>query len=108
MRPSDGPRCVTSSMAGASRSATISPSVRSAALPSDSETRCSPVRRRAASSPCAIYTVIQTCKDNGAHPQVYIADVTGTIAANWPAALWDEFKPWNWAPQTEEPVVQVA
>jgi transposase len=56
----------------------------------------------------AIYTVIQTCKANGVDPQVYIADVTGKIAADWPAARWDELIPWNWAPQTGEPVVQAA
>ncbi|BCA63411.1 transposase [Sphingomonas sp. HMP9] len=38
----------------------------------------------------AIYTVIQTCKANGVDPQAYIADVTGKIAADWPAAQWEE------------------
>ena len=44
----------------------------------------------------AIYTVIQTCKANGVDPQAYIADVTGKIATDWPAARWDELRPWNW------------
>jgi hypothetical protein len=47
----------------------------------------------------AIYTVIQTCKANGVDPQAYIADVTGKIAADWPAARWDELMPWSWAQQ---------
>jgi transposase len=56
----------------------------------------------------AIYTVMQTCKANGVDPQAYIADVTGKIAADWPAARWDELMPWNWAAQTVEPVAQAA
>jgi len=56
----------------------------------------------------AIYTVSQTCKANGVDPQASIADVTGKIAADWPAARWDELIPWNWAPQTGEPVAQAA
>ncbi|WP_414883565.1 transposase domain-containing protein [Sphingomonas sp. Leaf208] len=55
-----------------------------------------------------MYTVIQTCKANGVDPQAYIADVTGKIAADWPAARWDELMPWNWAAQTVEPVAQAA
>ena len=34
--------------------------------------------------------------------QAYIADVTGKIAADWPAARWDELMPWNWSAQTAE------
>ena len=56
----------------------------------------------------AIYTVIQTCKANGVDPQAYIADVTGKIAADWPAARWDELMPWNWSAQTAERVAQAA
>jgi transposase len=56
----------------------------------------------------AIYTVIQTCKANGVDPQAYIADVTGKIAADWPAARWDELMFWNWSAQTAEPVAQAA
>ncbi|MGW8278823.1 IS66 family transposase [Sphingomonas aurantiaca] len=56
----------------------------------------------------AIYTVIQTCKANGVDPQAYIADVTGKIAADWPAARWDELMPWNWAQQPAKPVAQAA
>ena len=47
----------------------------------------------------AIYTVIQTCKANGVNPQACVADVTGQVAADWPAARWDELIPWNWAQQ---------
>jgi transposase len=43
----------------------------------------------------AIYTVIQTCRANGVDPQAYIADVTEKIAADWPAARYDELVPWN-------------
>jgi transposase len=46
----------------------------------------------------AIYTVIETCKMNGIEPQAYIADVIAKIAADWPAARWDELMPWNWKP----------
>jgi hypothetical protein len=46
----------------------------------------------------AIYTVIRTCKANGVAPQAYIADVTGKIAADWPAAGWDELMPWELGP----------
>ena len=56
----------------------------------------------------AIYTVIQTCKANGVDPQAYIADVTGKIAADWPAARWDELIPWNWTQQPAKPVAQAA
>lgn len=56
----------------------------------------------------AIYTVIQTCKANSVDPQAYIADVTGKIAADWPAARWDEFMPWSWSAQTAEQVAQAA
>jgi hypothetical protein len=51
MARSDGPRCAASSMTGAWRSITTSPNARCAALPSDGETGCSLVRRRAASAP---------------------------------------------------------
>ena len=56
----------------------------------------------------AIYTVIQNCKANGVDPQAYIADVTGKIAADWPAAGWDELMPWNWAQQPAKLVAQAA
>ena len=56
----------------------------------------------------AIYTVVQTCKANGVDPQAYIADVTGKIASDWPAARWDELMPWNWAQQPTKPVAQAA
>ncbi len=46
----------------------------------------------------AIYTVIETAKLNGLEPQAYIADVIAKIAADWPAARWDELMPWNWQP----------
>ena len=46
----------------------------------------------------AIYTVIETCKMNGIEPQAYIAAVIAKIAADWPAARWDELMPWNWQP----------
>ncbi len=46
----------------------------------------------------AIYTIIETCKLNGVDPQTYIADVIAKIAADWPAARWDELMPWNWQP----------
>lgn len=52
--------------------------------------------------------VIQTCKANGVDPQAYIADVTGKIAADWPAARWDELMPWNWAQQPAKPIAQAA
>ncbi len=56
----------------------------------------------------AIYTVVQTCKANGVDPQAYIADVTGKIASDWPAARWDELMPWNWAQQPKRRVAQAA
>ena len=46
----------------------------------------------------AIYTIIETCKLGGVDPQTYIADVIAKIAADWPAARWDELMPWNWQP----------
>ncbi|MDP3676617.1 MAG: transposase domain-containing protein, partial [Novosphingobium sp.] len=49
----------------------------------------------------AIYTVIETCKMNGVEPQAYIADVIAKIAADWPAARWDELMPWNWKASEE-------
>jgi len=56
----------------------------------------------------AIYTVIQTRKANGVDPQTHITDAIGNIAADWPAARWDELMPWNRAAQTVEPVAQAA
>jgi transposase len=56
----------------------------------------------------AIYTVIQTCKANGLDPQAYITDAIGKIAADWPAARWNDLIPWNWAAQTVEPVARAA
>ncbi|WP_347812489.1 transposase domain-containing protein [Sphingomonas sp. PP-CC-3A-396] len=50
----------------------------------------------------------QTCKANGVDPQPYIADVIGKIAADWPAARWDELMPWNRAQQPAKPVAQAA
>ena len=55
----------------------------------------------------AIYTVIQTCKANGVDPQACITDAIGKIAADWPAARWDELMPWNWA-QSKKPLAQAA
>jgi len=49
----------------------------------------------------AIYSVIETAKMNGVEPQAYIADVIAKIAADWPAARWDELLPWNWQPPEE-------
>lgn len=49
----------------------------------------------------AIYSVIETAKMNGLEPQAYITDVIAKIAADWPAARWDELMPWNWQPQAE-------
>lgn len=46
----------------------------------------------------ALLSVIETAKMNGLEPQSYIADVIAKIAANWPAARWDELMPWNWQP----------
>jgi transposase len=56
----------------------------------------------------AIYTVIETCKMNNVEPQAYIADVIAKIAADWPAARWDELMPWNWRPLTNAPTAQAA
>ena len=56
----------------------------------------------------AIYSVIETAKMNGIEPQAYIADVIARIAADWPAARWDELLPWNWQPPTEQPIAQAA
>jgi len=50
----------------------------------------------------AIYTIIETCKLNGVEPQAYIADIIAKIAADWPAARWDELMPWNWQPPQSE------
>ena len=47
----------------------------------------------------AIYTVIQTCKANGADPQAYIADAIAKVAGDRPASGWDELMPWNWSPE---------
>lgn len=56
----------------------------------------------------AIYTVIETCKSNGVDPQAYIADITAKIAANWPAARWDELMPWAWQPASQPPLALAA
>ncbi len=56
----------------------------------------------------AIYTVIQTCNANGVDPQAYITDAIGKIAADWPAARWNDLMPWNWAAQKVKPVARVA
>jgi len=56
----------------------------------------------------AIYTVIETCKLNGVDPQAYIADITAKIAADWPAARWDELMPWAWKPTSEPPLALAA
>jgi transposase len=56
----------------------------------------------------ALYTVIQTCKANGVHPQTYIADVIAKVAADWPASRWDELMPWNWMPPVDQPIAQAA
>ena len=56
----------------------------------------------------AIYTVIETCKLNGVEPQAYIADVIAKIAADWPAARWDELMPWNWRQAAEQLTAEAA
>ena len=56
----------------------------------------------------AIYSVIETAKMNGLEPQAYIADIIGKIAADWPAARWDELMPWNWQRPIDEPIAQAA
>ena len=56
----------------------------------------------------AIYSVIETAKMNGLEPQAYITDVIGKIAADWPAARWDQLLPWNWQPLAEEHLAQAA
>ena len=56
----------------------------------------------------AIYTVIETCKLNGIEPQAYIADVIAKIAADWPAARWDELMPWNWRRANDQPIAEAA
>lgn len=56
----------------------------------------------------AIYTVIETCKLNGVDPQAYIADITAKIAADWPAARWDELMPWAWKPPSQPPLALAA
>ena len=56
----------------------------------------------------AIYSVIETAKMNGLEPQAYITDVIGKIAADWPAARWDELLPWNWQPPLDQPIAQAA
>ena len=35
-------------------------------------------------------------KMNGLEQQAYITDIIAKIAADWPAARWDELLPWNW------------
>jgi len=54
----------------------------------------------------AIYSVIETAKMNGLEPQAYITDVIAKIAADWPAARWDELLPWNWQSPSEVPLAQ--
>ena len=54
-----------------------------------------------------IYSVIETAKLNGLEPQAYIADVIARIAADWPAARWDELMPWTWQPD-QQPVAEAA
>ena len=99
--------CAAISMAGAWRSITTSSNERCAALLSDRNWLFAGSKtggeRRA-----AIYTVIQTRKANGVDPQTHITDAIGNIAADWPAARWDELMPWNRAAQTVEPVAQAA
>jgi transposase len=56
----------------------------------------------------AIYSVIETAKMNGLEPQAYITDVIAKIAADWPAARWDELLPWNWQPPIDQPIAQAA
>ena len=38
----------------------------------------------------------------------YIADVIAKIAADWPAARWDELLPWNWQSPNDLPLAQAA
>ena len=45
---------------------------------------------------------------NGLEPQAYITDVIGKIAADWPAARWDELLPWNWQPPVDQTIAQAA
>ena len=56
----------------------------------------------------AIYSVIETAKMNGLEPQAYITDVIARIAADWPAARWNELLPWNWQPPADVPLAQAA
>ena len=56
----------------------------------------------------AIYSVIETAKMNGLEPQAYITDVIAKIAADWPAARWNELLPWNWQPPADVPLAQAA
>ena len=56
----------------------------------------------------AIYSTIETAKMNGLEPQAYIADVIAKIAADWPAARWDELLPWNWQPPSKAPLAEAA
>jgi transposase len=56
----------------------------------------------------AIYSVIETAKMNGLEPQAYITDVIAKIAADWPAARWDELLPWNWQSPNYVPLVKAA
>jgi transposase len=39
---------------------------------------------------------------NGVEPQAHIADVITKVANDWPAARWDDLRPWNWQPAIAE------
>ena len=43
----------------------------------------------------AIYSIIETCKRNGAEPFTYISGVMQKIAEGWPNSRIDELMPWS-------------